>query len=198
MRYFLFSFIVISCPAWADSFQLPIFDGDGNSQIYDSRDHPEGIFVLNFYAYHCCYSKANTSNFINTEAEYASEDRVHVLDIGLDRDDTLYARWQSHFDPQYPILMDKTSILFNRFKSANGIPLNVVADCNLNPVFASRGPLNDSGLKEMKNAIDQLLHDGCQRTDTNQKNISYRDSVSLKDIQAHDELLEEQRSVKCK
>ncbi len=146
-------------------FSLPWMNNTtGASTNYSSTDHPNTVFVVEAYFLNCPYCNDNAPNVDDLSSKYASEPRVQVLDVGVDRSASQYATWIQRHNPNHPVLMDAKRALIGQL-GTSGYPSTYVIDCHYNVVKSTSGLWGSSTENSLMKAIDNALATDCS-TDT--------------------------------
>jgi len=143
-------------------FQLPWVNG-GTDSVYKMADHPTGIFVLEAFQNFCEYCNANAPKVDAVYNTYKTQDRVQIIDLDLDTDQSEIQAWIDKYHPAYPLLSDDGTV-FNQFGGDSGIPQTVVLDCKGNILVHTEGEWDDDAQKQITDAIDQQLATTCSVT----------------------------------
>lgn len=147
---------------WANAlpFELPWMNHESKGTIYRSLDNPAGIFVIEAYFLNCPYCNDNAPEVDDLATKYASEPRVHVLDVGVDKNDTQYASWISKHSPNHPVLKDGNRKLIS-ILGTSGYPSTYVIDCRGNVAASTSGSWGAGEKRTITDAIDKLLTQEC-------------------------------------
>lgn len=141
-------------------FSLPWMNSGTTGTVYASSDNPAGIFVVEAYFLDCPYCNDNAPEVDDLASHYASDPRVHVLDVGVDRQDAQYATWISRHKPNHPVLKDSTRKLISKL-GTSGYPSTYVIDCRGNKVHETSGSWSAAMKRGIMDAIDTLLKQEC-------------------------------------
>lgn len=137
-------------------FELPMANGKSANELFKSSDHPNTVYVIENYFYGCPYCRENAENVNELADAYKNDPRVVVLDVGIDKMDSLYEAWVKKFEPNHPVLKDPKRVIAKQLK-VTGYPTAVILDQNLNVVFRTTGVWEESTIAEMMRKIDSLL-----------------------------------------
>src|SRR4051812_23863865 len=92
--------IALSSSAFAVSpFELPWMNADQGGATFKSSDYPTGIFVVETYFLGCPYCNDNAPAVAELTSKFSSDSRVHVLDVGIDKNDSQYKTWIKRHKP---------------------------------------------------------------------------------------------------
>jgi thiol-disulfide isomerase/thioredoxin len=159
---FVFACAMASNSAFAlSAFEMPWKNADTTGAVYKSADHADGVFVLEFFANFCGPCNQNAANVDEMAEFYAEQERVQVLDIGIDTSDTEISRWIAAHHPNHPVLKDVGRTLWKEL-GGQYIPTMVVTDCHGEIVFQHTGVWDSSVKRQIKAKVDGLLAETCE------------------------------------
>lgn len=141
-------------------FELPWMNHQEDGAIYRSNDYPTGIFVVEAYFRNCPYCHQNAPKVNALASEFASEPRVQVLDVGIDRNDSDYDAWIAEHQPNHPVLKDEDRVLISQL-GTTGYPSTYVMDCKGRVVAKTVGLWNVDMKNRITTAVNQLLGEPC-------------------------------------
>lgn len=144
-------------------FSLPWMNGD-DSPTYNSADHASGVFVVEAYFLGCHYCNENAPNVNALAEKFSGNDRVQVLDVGIDRSDSDYETWIAKHSPNHPVLKDASRELIKQL-GTTGYPSTYVIDCKGNVAYKSSGTWSASKKQAIENAVQKLASEDCQADD---------------------------------
>jgi peroxiredoxin len=151
----------ISASAWGlDSFVLPQMNGEQIGQMYSSSDHPTGIFVFEAYFNRCPYCHQNAPIIDELAAEFASEPRVQVIDLGRDCRDSDYTSWISRHNPNHPVLKDCEQKVLSQM-GVSAFPTTVIYDCKGVERFRNVGTMDRGVYARAVSVIRAALSEPC-------------------------------------
>lgn len=139
--------------------ELPVMNGAGGT--YKMTDHPEGIFVVEAYFLTCPYCNQNAPKVNALASMFASDPRVQVLDVGVDRDDASYGTWIKKHNPNHPVLKDGNRKLIYQL-GTSGYPSTYVINCKGKIVESTEGAWGDEEREAIIAAVEKLQVEGCQ------------------------------------
>ncbi len=142
-------------------FELRWMNSEESGATYKSADHPNGIFVVEAYFLNCPYCHQNAPQVDALAEEYADNERVQVLDVGVDRKDADYESWISQHNPNHPVLNDGGRKLISQL-GTSGYPSTYVIDCKGTVVYKTSGTWNSAKKDAIKKAIDGLGEETCE------------------------------------
>lgn len=135
-------------------FSLQWMNGSG---MYSSANTPNGVFVIEAYFLNCPYCNQNAGNVNALAAEFSSNTRVQVLDVGIDRMDSQYATWIAKHKPNHPVLKDANRTLIRQL-GTSGYPTTYVVDgATGNVVYETSGVWEADTKEEIRDSINELL-----------------------------------------
>ena len=153
-------FISSSALAGVGSFEFPLMSGGERNVTYKSSDFPNAVFVLEVWGYSCPYCHQNAVNVADLYNEYADNDNVQVVDVGLDRDSSSYSRWIARHNPPQPVVQDSSRQVYNSI-GGGGIPAVVVTDCNGEVLYSHNGTWDSRTKRTIRDIIESQLESGC-------------------------------------
>jgi len=142
-------------------FSLPWKNAPTSGAQYNTADHPNGVFVLEFYANFCGACNDNATNVNALATAYQSNDRVQVLDMSLDTSEREISIWINKHAPNHPVLKDGNSVVWDQIHE-NYIPTTVVMDCHGDVQLKHTGVWDDATVQEIHAAVDGLLAQDCK------------------------------------
>lgn len=140
-------------------FSLPVMNGEVG-EVFSSQDHPNAVFVIENYFYNCPYCHQNAPNVDAVAEHFASNPRVIVLDVGVDKKDSDYAAWISKHQPNHLVLKDANRELAKKL-GTSGYPSAYVLDCQGKIVKKVTGAWSNSSKEKIKEAVNQALQVEC-------------------------------------
>lgn len=160
-KFFLLVALLVAVPGLGVTpFSLPWMNAETTGTNFSSVDYKDGIFVVEAYFLDCPYCNYNAKNVNEMASKFANEPRVHVLDVGIDRNDSQYATWIQRHKPNHPVLKDASRQLIKQL-GTTGYPSTYVIDCKGNVKYKSAGEWESKEKTEIADAIDELLQDEC-------------------------------------
>lgn len=140
-------------------FNLNWFNNPVPNTTYQTTDHADGIFVLEFFANFCGACNENAPNVDEMSANYANEPRVQVLDMNLDASDTEISRWVARHHPNHPVLKGARSVWPQ--VGSQYIPTMLITDCHGVEQFRYVGAWDSATKAAIKAKIDAMLAVPC-------------------------------------
>ena len=129
--------------------------------IFQSKDIPNAIFVIESFFNACPPCNQNAPKVESLAEFYSNESRVHFLDVGVDRKKSEYQDWIRKHDPHHPVLMDSDQLV-NLQLGTEGYPSSYVLDCHGVVVAHTLGVWDEEATYSIKSAIDALLKTQCE------------------------------------
>ncbi len=151
----LFSASVFAETKTVKPFELAWMNAEKADTKYKSKDHPEGIFVLENYFLRCPYCNYNAPNVNDLADKYKDDKVVQILDVGIDSSTNDYKTWISKHSPNHPVLKDATRLLATQLE-IEGYPTTVILNCKMEEVYRTVGLWEESTIEEMHKTIDKL------------------------------------------
>ena len=141
-------------------FELPWMNHPSGPATYRTSDHRDGVFVVEAYFLGCHYCHVNAPNVHELAGKYASEKRVQVLDVGIDRSDSQYQTWIQQHKPNHPVLKDAQRQVVRKL-GVGGYPSTYVIDCKGNVTYETSGVWNSETRQAIQSAVDEALKVTC-------------------------------------
>jgi peroxiredoxin len=133
------------------SFVLPVMNGQPG-EMFDSSQHANKVLVIEAYFNDCPYCHQNAPKVDALAEEFAGEDRVIFLDVGVDRKDSQYEAWIQKHKPNHPVLKDASRKLISQL-GTKSFPSTYVIDCSGNVIFSTSGVWSFSVVERLANKI---------------------------------------------
>ncbi|MBI4405008.1 MAG: TlpA family protein disulfide reductase [Deltaproteobacteria bacterium] len=158
----LFAMILFCTSALAiKPFSLPWKNNPQPDAIYNMADHPNGIFVMEFFANFCGPCNMNAANVDELAYDYKDEARVQVLDTALDSDENEIKTWIAKHNPNHPVVKDVNREIWRQV-GGQYIPTMIVTDCHGTIQFQYTGTWGESIKQQIRSVIDGLLQENCE------------------------------------
>jgi peroxiredoxin len=145
----MFSFLLSSIAA----FVLPVMNGQ-LGEVFDSSQHANKVLVIEAYFNDCPYCHQNAPKVDALAEEFAGEERVIFLDVGVDRNDHQYKSWIQKQNPNHPVLKDASRKLISQL-GTKSYPSTYVIDCSGNVIFSTSGVWSFSVVERIANKINE-------------------------------------------
>lgn len=134
-----------------EAFELPWMNASADENLYKSKDHGGGIFILETYFLNCPYCNDNAKNVNALHDRFSFDSRVQVLDVGVDRSESQYKEWIRRHQPNHPVLKDDRKKVAGAL-GTKSYPSTYVLDCKGEVLFSHSG-VWDSEVKEKIEAL---------------------------------------------
>ncbi len=162
--------LILACTSWSLTyamtvtlpFELPWMNGGATATTYKSSDHSNGIFVVEAYFLGCPYCNNNAPAVNKLAQKFASEKRVQVLDVGIDKNESQYKEWIKRHKPNHPVLNDANRKLIRQL-GTQGYPSTYVLDCKGNVVATTEGQWDAEAQADLEEAITNQLSKECSK-----------------------------------
>jgi thiol-disulfide isomerase/thioredoxin len=141
-------------------FSLKLANPSEGVTEFNTADHPSGIYVLEFFQGHCGPCKQNVPNVKALHSDYKDEERVHILDVGIDQSPGKYKQWVAQYKPDYPVLMDLQRSVWAQ-TGASTTPTTIILDCHLTELYRSNSVWSSSTAGKIRQVIDEQLDTEC-------------------------------------
>ena len=170
-------FFVASVTYSVTPFELPWMNSDQPGVVYRSTDYPDAVFVIEAYFLSCPYCNENAPNVNALKDKYKDNDRVQVLDVGVDSIDASYQKWIERHHPNHPVLKDPRGqkLVVNQLGTV-GYPSVYILDCKGKVVVSTDGVWNMEKKTLLDLAIKKLLMRKCT-IDTDDSDITYLENM---------------------
>jgi len=137
--------------------QLPQMNAEPGT-VYSSPVN--AVTVVEAYFNTCPYCNYNAPNVDELADEYRSNDRVQVLDVGIDRKDSDYQSWINKHKPNHPVLKDSSRILINQL-GTKSYPSTYVIGCDGQVLMKTSGQWSQSTKRKIRDAVEAALKVDC-------------------------------------
>jgi thiol-disulfide isomerase/thioredoxin len=142
-------------------YDFPLKNGQSRDDIYKMSEHKNAVFVFEAFSINCGYCHQNAPVVDQFATEYASNPRVQVLDLGLDRTDSAFAEWISTHSPNHPVIQDTDRRVYNALRTENGIPQVFVVNCRGEMVGNHVGTW-DGDVQRIRDLVTKALETTCE------------------------------------
>ncbi len=142
--------------------QLPWKNSAIPGSYYKMSDKQNAVHVIEAYSISCSWCNANAVQVGALYQEYAADQRVQFLDLGLDTRPQDYLRWISAHNPPYPVVQDVGQVVFKALKQENAIPQTFVMDCRGQLVGSTVGYWGEEEKIALRSAIAKALEITCK------------------------------------
>jgi hypothetical protein len=133
--------------------EFPWKNGPTRDATIDLNDLGNSVFVFEAFANFCGACAENASNVDALATEFADDDRVQVMDLGLDDSEREYAAWIRAHNPNHPVVEDVGEAVWNSLSQSNYIPQVFVTDCEGTLLYSHVGGWNRTVKNEIRAAI---------------------------------------------
>lgn len=130
------------------------------SPVENFRFERGQVYVVEAYFNTCPYCNYNAPNVDSLAESYKSDLRVHVLDVGIDKQDSDYQSWIRKHNPNHPVLKDSKRQLVGRLGTTS-YPSTYVIDCLGNVAYKTVGEWSGATQNKIKDAIEKSLQLKC-------------------------------------
>lgn len=141
-------------------FKLPLMSGADGAQ-FDTASYRKTVFVVEGFQLRCGPCNDNAPNIGDLASFYSYEDRVQVVDLGLDRAKSDYKQWIQRHDVKHDVVMDANRAVWGQLRGS-GTPTTWVVDCNMNVKYEHVGTWDDDTKAKVHKVIDELLDGDCR------------------------------------
>jgi len=142
-------------------YDLPLKSGPAGS-VYKMSEHPNSVFVFEAFQLSCVYCNRNAVNVNNLADAFADNERVQILDLGLDTSDDAYARWIAQHAPNHPVVQDVGAKIYRALRTTNSIPQVFIVNCRGELTASHVGEWSAGIVGQVKAEINQALATVCE------------------------------------
>lgn len=140
-------------------FSLPNMNNAGTP--YNSAEHKNAVFVIEAFFNGCHYCHVNAPNVHDLVTAYRGNDRVQVLDVGIDSQPIQYDSWIRQTNPSHPVLNDSRRSVIGALKT-QGFPSTYVLNCKGEVIGQTEGVWGTNAQRQIKQSIEQGLGTKCE------------------------------------
>lgn len=158
----LFSSAAFGAAIDPSTTEFPWMNGPARDSRYKLSDFPNRVHVWEAYSITCSWCARNSDQVKAMAAEYANDERVGFLDLGLDSRDSDFTRWIDLHHPTYPVVKDVNRAVWNALTQENGIPQTFVTACDGTLVGFTIGYWDSAAKTTLRNAIETAKETVCQ------------------------------------
>lgn len=126
-----------------------------SGEMFDSKDHDDAAFVIEFYFNSCPACNTNARNVKRLANEYAGNDKVQVIEVSIDCDERQYQTWINNHDPLGPVLNGCNAPLV-RSLAVQRFPTTYVFSPNKREAMRGIGVWSTSTYGRIKRFLDQV------------------------------------------
>jgi len=138
-------------------FTLPWMNVQTEGAVsYSSQNYQDAVWVIETYFLGCPYCNDNAPKVNSLQNHFKNDERVQILDIGIDKNEGDYAEWIRRHKPNHPVLKDSARLLARQL-GTSVYPSTYVLDKNLNVVFKSTGVWSSKVESQIKDAVEKTL-----------------------------------------
>ena len=138
-------------------FQLPWMNAQSEGPgSYNSQEYQDAVWVIETYFLGCPYCNDNAPKVNALQNYFKNDERVQILDVGIDKNDRDYAEWIRRHQPNHPVLKDSTRQLARQL-GTSVYPSTYVLDKHLNVIFKNSGVWSSKSEAQIKDAVEKAL-----------------------------------------
>lgn len=141
--------------------ELPEMNAATPGTIFTTENIKNPVVVVETYFNTCPYCNKNAAAVDALYNSYKNTDRVIVLDVGIDRNDSDYASWISKHHPNHPVLKDAKRQLVKKLGTTS-YPSTYVLNCHGDVVAKTVGQWSSSERQTIENGIQAALATVCE------------------------------------
>jgi peroxiredoxin len=138
-------------------FQLPWMNsGEEGIVQYKSESYLDAVWVVEAYFLGCPYCNDNAPNVNQLQTHFKNDERVQILDVGIDKNDSQYAEWIRRHKPNHPVLKDPGRTLIRQLGTTT-YPSTYVLDKKMNVIYQWSGVWSSKVEQQIKDAVEKAL-----------------------------------------
>jgi peroxiredoxin len=169
LKYFFiaYSLLINSCVALSQD-EIPFLDftvatdrpdfsmNDFNhNEQFDSKDHDDAAFVIEFYFNGCKYCNDNAPNVKRLHAEFANNPKVKVIEITSDCQSWQHQQWLEKHSPDGPVLNGCNHEIFRKL-GVTRFPTTMVFSPSKREAMRGTGVWSRQNYDRIKNYLNQV------------------------------------------
>ena len=128
---------------------------------YSMADHPNAVFVFETFSLSCSWCNKNASNVDALATKFKDNNRVQVIDLGIDSSDSNFTRWIQTHNPNHPVVKDVGRKVYNALQVENGIPQVFIVNCRGEREDVVVGYWESAEKAQIERAINKALQTTC-------------------------------------
>ncbi len=141
---------------------FPWKNGATRDAQYTLGDHKNVVHVLEAWTLTCGSCSANAPAVQELAAEYAGNERVQFIDLGLDANERDYTRWIAAHHPTHPVVQDEGRKVFEVLRHVDTVPQGFVLTCEGQLAGWVHGSWTVTVKAELRAAIAKALRTTCE------------------------------------
>ncbi len=140
---------------------FPWMNAKQANTTYNMADHTNAVFVLEAFSLNCSWCNKNAANVDALATKFKDNDRVQVIDLGIDSSDGYFTRWIQTHNPNHPVVKDVGRKVYNALQVENGIPQVFIVNCRGEREGVVVGYWEDAEKEQVESAINKALQTTC-------------------------------------
>lgn len=138
-------------------FELPWVNAESESNAtYQSNQYTGAVWVIETFFLGCPYCNDNAPNVNALQQHFKNDERVQILDVGIDQSDSSYAEWIRRHKPNHAVLKDASRKLVRQLGTTS-YPTTYVLDKKLNVIYKSTGVWSSKVTAQIKTTVERAL-----------------------------------------
>lgn len=138
-------------------FELDWFNAPSPAQSkYQSSQYQDAVWVVEAFFLGCPYCNDNAPNVNALQNYFKNDERVQILDLGIDKNDSAYAEWVRRHKPNHPVLKDPGRKLIRQLGTSS-YPTTYVLNKELQVVYKHTGVWNSKVESKIKDIVEEAL-----------------------------------------
>jgi len=138
-------------------FELDWYNSPASDQTrYQSSQYQDAVWVIEAFFLGCPYCNDNASNVNALQNYFKNDERVQILDVGIDKNDTSYAEWVRRHKPNHPVLKDPSRKLIRQLGTSS-YPTTYILNKKLEVIYKHTGVWNAKIEAQIKSLVEKAL-----------------------------------------
>jgi len=138
-------------------FELDWYNTPSTTQpTYQSKQYMDAVWVVEAFFLGCPYCNDNAPNVNALQNHFKNDERIQILDLGIDKDNSSYAEWIRRHKPNHPVLKDPSRKLIRQLGTSS-YPTTYVLNKQLQVVYKHTGVWNAKVESQIKNVVEAAL-----------------------------------------
>lgn len=137
-------------------FSLPWVNSESPNASYSSQEWQDAVWVVEAFFLGCPYCNDNAGNVNDLQDYFKNDERVQILDVGIDKNASSYEEWIRKHQPNHPVLKDSSRTLIRQLGTTS-YPSTYVLDKNLKVIYKASGVWNAKVEAQIKSAVEKAL-----------------------------------------
>ena len=127
---------------------------------FDTASYPDAVFVFEVFRNNCPYCHLNADNVKELNAMYMDDERVKIVDVGMDYGEEPYRAWLERHPTLHPVVKDPYRYIYSQM-GQQYIPAVAVVDCTGMIHYSETGVWDGAMKADIKAAIAKAKEITC-------------------------------------